>query len=49
MLKSGIDVRLDSQAKYDNRDFDEDGRLVMLSADHLAEIEFQRRLTGARR
>lgn len=49
MLKSGIDVRLDSQAKYDNREFDEDGRLMMLSADHLAEIEFQRRQGGERR
>lgn len=45
MLKSGIDVRLDSQAKYDNREFDEDGRLIMLSAEHLAEIEFQSRRT----
>ena len=42
MQKSGIDVRLDSQAKYDNREFDEDGRLVMLSADELSEIEFRR-------
>jgi cyclase len=47
MLKSGIDVRLDSQAKYDNREFDEDGRLMMLSADRLADIEFQRRTAGA--
>lgn len=49
MLKSGIDVRLDSQAKYDNREFDEDGRLMMLSADRLADIEFQRRAAGAHR
>ncbi len=42
MLKSGIDVRLDSQAKYDNREFDEDGRLMMLSAERLSEIDFQR-------
>ena len=42
MQRSGIDVRLDSQAKYDNREFDEDGRLVMLSADELSEIEFRR-------
>lgn len=41
MLKSGIDVRLDSQAKYNNCEFDEDGRLLMLSSEHLAEIEFQ--------
>lgn len=49
MLKSGVDVRLDSQAKYDNREFDEDGRLMMLSADRLADIEFQRRISGGRR
>lgn len=48
MLKNGIDVRLDSQAKYDNREFDEDGRLMMLSADRLGDIEFQRRVAGAR-
>jgi cyclase len=41
MFKSGIDVRLDSHAKYDNREFDEDGRLMMLSAERLSEIEFQ--------
>lgn len=42
LLKSGIDVRLDSQANYENRQFDEDGRLMMLSADLLAKIEFTR-------
>jgi cyclase len=42
MLKSGIDVRLDSEANYENRTFDEDGRLMMLSADLLAKIEFTR-------
>jgi cyclase len=42
MLKSGIDVRLDSSAKYEDREFDENGRLLMISADRLAEIEFQR-------
>jgi imidazole glycerol-phosphate synthase subunit HisF len=46
MHKSGIDVRLDSQAKYDSREFDEDGRLVMLSADVLSEVEFQRYEAG---
>ena len=48
MFKSGIDVRLDSQAKYDNREFDEDGRLLMLSAEHLAEIEFKSERTKTR-
>lgn len=42
MLKSGIDVRLDSDANYKNRMFDDDGRLMMLSADLLAKIEFIR-------
>ncbi len=42
MLKAGIDVRLDSAAKYQDREFDENGRLLMISADRLSEIEFQR-------
>jgi cyclase len=49
MRSSGVDVRLDTQASYDNREFDEDGRLMMLSGDRLAEIEFMRRGEGARR
>ncbi len=47
MYKSGVDVRLDSQAKYDNREFDEDGRWVMLSAYALSEVEFQRHEGGS--
>lgn len=46
LLKAGVDVRLDSQAKYDGREFDENGRLRMLSAERLAEIEFQRGSAG---
>jgi len=46
MVKAGIDVRLDSQAKYDNREFDGNGRLVMLDAKRLAEVEFQHRQSG---
>jgi cyclase len=43
LLRAGVDVRLDSDAKYKDRDFDEDsGRLMMLPADRLAEIEFKR-------
>lgn len=49
MHNSGIDVRLDSHAKYDNREFDEDGRLVMLSADNLSEVEFQRATNGGQK
>jgi imidazole glycerol-phosphate synthase subunit HisF len=46
MINAGIDVRLDSQAKYDNREFDGNGRLVMLDVQRLAEIEFQRCQAG---
>jgi cyclase len=45
MVNSGIDVRLDSQAKYDQREFDETGRLLMLDAARLANVEFQRRVS----
>lgn len=46
MLKAGIDVRLDSQATYENRDFDENGRLTMLDDERLADLEFRRHPTG---
>jgi cyclase len=49
MLKAGIDVRLDSQAKYENREFDENGRLMMLDDQRLADIEFRRRTLGVPR
>lgn len=45
LLQAGIDVRLDSEATYDSREFDEQGRLIMLSSDRLSGIEFKR---GAR-
>jgi len=45
MLKAGIDVRLDSAAKYQAREFDENGRLLMISAERLAEVEFERDTT----
>lgn len=45
LLRSGVDVRLDSDARYEGRDFDEDGRLAMLPADRLSDIEFK---SGAR-
>lgn len=41
MFKSGIDVRIDNPANYYNREFDDDGRLIMRSLDHLDEIEFK--------
>ena len=42
LLNSGIDVRLDSDAKYNDREFDENGRLIMLSGEKLADIELKR-------
>jgi len=42
MLRAGIDVRLDSNAKYEGREFDENGRLMMLPIDKLLDLEFKR-------
>jgi len=42
LLKSGIDIRLDSDATYIGREFDESGRLIMLSDKRLADIELKR-------
>ena len=42
LLKAGIDVRLDSDAKYSGREFDEGGRLAMLSGEQLSDIEYTR-------
>jgi len=42
LLRSGVDIRLDSDAKYEGREFDESGRLLMLSSDRLSDIEFKR-------
>ena len=39
MKKSGINVRLDSLANYNNRTFDENGRLIMHSAEYLSELD----------
>jgi cyclase len=41
LLRSGIDIRLDSEATYEGREFDETGRLMMLSASRLADIELR--------
>ena len=46
LLKSGVDIRLDSHASYRNREFDDNGRLRMLSAERLADIEFQRHVAN---
>ena len=42
LLQSGIEIRLDSDATYRDRKFDESGRLIMLSSDRLADIELKR-------
>ncbi len=42
LLRSGVDIRLDSEATYEGRDFDESGRLIMLSGSQLSDIEFKR-------
>jgi len=42
LLRSGVDIRLDSDAKYEGREFDAYGRLIMLSGARLSDIEFKR-------
>lgn len=42
LVASGVDVRLDSQAKYEAREFDENGRLTMLSNERLIEIDLRK-------
>lgn len=42
LLKDNVDVRLDSEATYEMRDFDENGRLLMINADELDKIEFNK-------
>jgi cyclase len=39
LLQSGVDIRLDSDATYEGRDFDENGRLLMMSGEDLSKIE----------
>ena len=45
LVASGVDVRLDSQAKYEGREFDENGRLTMLSNERLIEIDLRHEAT----
>lgn len=42
LLRDHVDVRLDSAARYDGREFDADGRLLMMDIDRLLEIEFEK-------
>lgn len=42
LLKSGIDIRMDSEATYRGRQFDKNGRLMMMSKKELSKIDFTR-------
>lgn len=42
LAQAGVDVRMDSDVKYEGREFDEHGRLNMLSCDQLSSIQFTR-------
>tara|TARA_B100000787_G_C16195241_1_gene300310 strand:+ start:1309 stop:2181 length:873 start_codon:yes stop_codon:yes gene_type:complete len=42
LLQSGIDIRMDSEATYKGREFDKNGRLMMMSREDLSKIEFTR-------
>jgi cyclase len=42
LLRDGVDIRIDSESSYLDRDFDENGRLVMLKSERLNEIVFKR-------
>jgi imidazole glycerol-phosphate synthase subunit HisF len=42
MKSKNIDVRLDSNARYDNRTFDDDGRLLMHSGEYLSNLDLTR-------
>jgi cyclase len=46
LLRDKVDVRLDSQARYDGREFDANGRLMMMDLNRLLEIEFKRGKTN---
>lgn len=41
LIQAGIDIRLDGEAKYEGREFDENGRLMMLPAHQLYDIQFK--------
>jgi len=42
LLRDKVDVRLDSEATYKYRDFDENGRLLMINSEQLEKIEFNK-------
>ena len=42
LLQSNIDVRMDSEATYEGRRFDNNGRLMMISKEDLLKVQFKR-------
>ena len=46
MKKDGIDIRLDSNARYGDRKFDNDGRLLMHDGDYLTNLDLKRTSIG---
>ena len=42
LLQSNIDIRMDSEATYEGRQFDNYGRLMMMSEENLSKVEFTR-------
>lgn len=46
LMHAGVDVRLVSRARYEDREFDENGRLMMMSAQKLIDVELTRSTKG---
>ena len=46
LLQSGIDIRVDSDATYKGRKFDESGRLMMMSGEDLSSVELGKGFRG---
>ena len=42
LLRDKVDIRLDSDATYQHRDFDDNGRLLMMNSKQLDKIEFKK-------
>ena len=42
LLQSNIDVRMDSEATYEGRKFDNNGRLMMMSKEDLSKVQFKK-------
>jgi cyclase len=42
LLQSGVDIRMDSEATYEGRKFDENGRLMMMSGEDLSKVELSK-------